>query len=88
MKKIKTFIEDMWYCFINEIFPVVGFISFVLVLMLGFAVQQYKAHEWKCEMKSTVQGLEWSYKLGEGCMVKTENGWIDYNKLIYKKEVK
>ena len=88
MNEIKEFLKDMFICFIEDVLPVVGMISFIILLMIGFSVHQYKAHEWKCEMKATVQGLKWSYRLGEGCMVKTDKGWMDYDRLIYTKGVK
>lgn len=88
MNEIKDFLKEMFDCFIEDVFPILGMISFVLVFIIGFSISQYKASEWKCEMKATIQGLQWTYRPVEGCMVKTENGWLDYDKLIYKKEVK
>ena len=34
--------------------------------------------------KATMQEMEYSYGIFQGCMVKQENGkWIDYNRLRY-----
>ena len=40
----------------------------------------------ECEAKATKQNLEYDYGIFQGCMVKTDIGWMDYDRLIYKKD--
>lgn len=88
MSEIKDFLKEMFDCFIEDVFPILGMISLVLVFIVGVSVLLVDSQELTCAKKADAQRLEWSYEPLEGCMVKTENGWLDYDKLIYKKEVK
>ena len=92
MSEIKDYLKEMFDCFMEDVqdilLPVLGLISLVLVLIVGISVLLVDSQELTCAKKADAQRLEWSYEPLEGCMVKTENGWLDYDKLIYKKEVK
>ena len=64
------------------------FVILSVVIILPLSGLQYFGTKYTCEAKAEAQNLEWDFGVAKGCMVKTENGWIDYNRLIYKKEVK
>lgn len=38
-----------------------------------------------CHCKAEAQGLESDWGFWTGCLVKTENGWMDYDRLRYMK---
>ena len=62
-----------------------GCLALVLTIVLVLAV----AGVWdyvSCKNKSEKQGMECSWGPFQGCMVKTENGWIDYERLRYMGE--
>ena len=62
-----------------------GCIALVLTIVLvigGAAVWDYIS----CKNKSEKQGMECSWGPFQGCMVKTEKGWIDYERLRYMGE--
>ena len=62
---------------------IIGFIVAVLIIF-GCYYGMYKLQEYKCYTKATMQEMEYSYGIFQGCMVKQENGkWIDYNRLRY-----
>ena len=61
---------------------------FFVLLILPLTGLYYFGTKYKCEAKATAQGMEWSYDAAKGCMVKTENGWVDYKRLIYIKGAK
>lgn len=80
LEELIDFIEFM-------IKPVLIIGLFGALFIGGVGLIGYKAHEYKCKSKATTQNMEYDYGLFKGCMVKTENGWMDYNRLIYKKDV-
>lgn len=62
-----------------------GCIALVLTIVLvlgGAAVWDY----FGCHNKAAKQGMECSWGPFQGCMVKTEKGWIDYERLRYMGE--
>lgn len=62
-----------------------GCLALVLTIVLVLAV----AGVWdyvSCKNKSEKQGMECSWGPFQGCMVKTEKGWIDYERLRYMGE--
>jgi hypothetical protein len=59
-----------------------------LVIIIPLCGIWYFGAKYTCEAKAEAQNLEWDFGVAKGCMVKTENGWMDYDRLIYKKEVK
>ena len=59
--------------------------SIILILILAVA-PSYLISKASCSAKAEAQGYEHEYGLFKGCMVKTEKGWMDYNRLIYKRE--
>ena len=61
------------------------FVIFILLVIVGGTnLAVYKINELKCRSKATMQNMEYSFGLFQGCMVKEENGnWIDYNRLRY-----
>lgn len=67
--------------------PVLSLVLIGVLVIGGSGLVLYKVHEYKCEAKATTQNMEYDYGLFKGCMVKTENGWMDYNKLIYKMDI-
>lgn len=59
-----------------------------LVLIVSLAVAPvYLLERATCSAKAEAQGYEYEFGIFKGCMVKTEKGWMDYNRLIYKKDV-
>lgn len=56
---------------------------FIIVLVL---VGAYGLAYISCKNKTEKQGMECSWGPFQGCMVKTENGWIDYERLRYMGE--
>lgn len=63
----------------------IGCLAYVLAAVLivgGVVVGNYI----QCKNKTEKQGLECSWGLFQGCMVRTENGWIDYERLRYMGE--
>lgn len=67
------------------VFP---FILLCLVIITPLCGIWYFGAKYTCEAKAEAQNLEWDFGVAKGCMVKTENGWMDYDRLIYKKDVK
>lgn len=60
----------------------IGCIAIVLTIILvvgGAAVWDY----FGCKNKAEKQGMECSWGPFQGCMVKTEKGWMDYDRLRY-----
>lgn len=58
-----------------------------LVLIVSLAVAPaYLFNRATCSAKAETQGYEYEFGMFKGCMVKTEKGWMDYNRLIYKKD--
>lgn len=54
------------------------FYAFIVVALLGGAIVfKYVS----CHSKASKQGLECSYNPLQGCMVKIDGKWIDYNRL-------
>ena len=56
-------------------------ITIVLILVVA-GVGDYIS----CKNKTEKQGMECSWGPFQGCMVKTEKGWIDYARLRYMGE--
>lgn len=74
-----------------------AFIYGLLSLLLGLAiiipiaviglVSIDKLAASSCEAKGKVINMEVQYNAPIGCMVKTEQGWINYEKLLYIKNL-
>ena len=56
-----------------------GAVVLCVVLVIAIA---YPFGRCECKAKAEKQGFEWSYGLFEGCMIKVDDGWLDYNKWI------
>jgi hypothetical protein len=69
-------------------FILFGIVFPFLVIIIPLCGIWYFGAKYTCEAKAEAQNLEWDFGVAKGCMVKTENGWMDYDRLIYKKEVK
>ena len=54
----------------------------IVVVLAGAGIWDYIS----CKNKSEKQGMECSWGPFQGCMVKTEKGWIDYERLRYMGE--
>ena len=72
----ETFFEFIFF----EIF-VPAVLTFVLIILPLFGIWNVGA-KYTCEAKAEAQNLEWDFGVIKGCMVKTENGWMDYERLI------
>lgn len=57
----------------------------ILILILGVA-PVYLFSKANCSAKAEAQGYDYEYGFFKGCMVKTEKGWMDYDRLIYKRD--
>ncbi|WP_405350511.1 hypothetical protein [Ruminobacter amylophilus] len=55
--------------------------SFAAVIGLGLTAGYYECHS-----KAEKQGYVCEWGPLSGCMVKTEHGWMDYDRLRYMKE--
>lgn len=67
---------------------VVPAILICAIIVLPLCGVSYFGTKYTCKSKAEAQNLEWDFGVAKGCMVKTESGWMDYDRLIYKKEVK
>lgn len=72
--------------FEDVITPALIMISISVIFLLPVIGIVYWAEKSQCEAKATKQNLEYDYGLLQGCMVKTDKGWMDYDRLIYKKD--
>lgn len=62
-----------------------GCLITVILIVLVF-VGIYGEAYYTCKNKTEKQGMECSWGPFQGCMVKTEKGWIDYERLRYMGE--
>jgi hypothetical protein len=62
-----------------------GCLSWILTVII-VVVFVYACDYITCKSKSEKQGMECSWGPIQGCMVKAENGWMDYERLRYIKE--
>lgn len=62
-----------------------GCLALVITIVLVF-VGVYGEAYYSCKNKTEKQGMECSWGPFQGCMVKTEKGWIDYERLRYMGE--
>lgn len=72
--------------FDDVIIPSLIIIALAVIFTLPIIGIVYWADKSQCEAKATKQNLEYDYGPLQGCMVKTEKGWMDYDRLIYKKD--
>lgn len=77
----------MSYFFDDEIILSLTIIALIVLFSLPIIGVAYWADKSQCEAKATKQNLEYDYGPLQGCMVKTDKGWMDYDRLIYKKDV-
>lgn len=63
----------------------IGCLAIVITIVLVL-VGAYGWEYISCKNKTEKQGMECSWGPFQGCMVKTENGWIDYERLRYMGE--
>lgn len=63
----------------------IGCLATVIIIVLAVAGVYGEAY-YTCKNKTEKQGMECSWGPFQGCMVKTENGWIDYDRLRYMGE--
>lgn len=60
----------------------------VLALIIPLVVTPtYLLERASCSAKAEAQGYVYEFGLFKGCMVRTEKGWMDYDRLIYKKDI-
>lgn len=72
----------------DMIIMLVTMIITAVVLIVSLAVAPaYLLERASCSAKAEAQGYEYEFGIFKGCMVKTEKGWMDYNRLIYKKDI-
>ena len=58
-----------------------------LILTIIFVLGAYACFEYSaCHNKAEKQGFKCEWGPLQGCMVKTDNGWMDYERLRYVKE--
>lgn len=63
----------------------IGCIALVITIVLVL-VFVYGENYFSCKSKASKQGMECSWGPYQGCMVRTEKGWIDYERLRYMGE--
>ena len=68
---------------IKDLFVMILGVILIVCLLVGLSnfVPFYG-----CKIKAERQEMEWSYGIFQGCMVKQDNKWIDYDRLRYTKE--
>ena len=62
-----------------------GCLATVIIIVLAVALVCGESYL-GCKKKAKMQGMECSWGPFQGCMVKTEKGWIDYERLRYMGE--
>lgn len=60
-------------------------LSIVLVI-IGILFLPFVADSSSCRAKAVKQGLQFDYGIAQGCMVKYNGKWIDYDRLRYTEE--
>lgn len=65
---------------------VIMLITALIVILTLAVTPSYFINRATCSAKAKAQGYEYEYGLFKGCMVKTDKGWMDYDRLIYKKD--
>ena len=60
-------------------------LDIILTIVIVFGLV-YGDNYFQCKNKAEKQGMECSWGPFQGCMVKTEKGWIDYERLRYMGE--
>lgn len=66
----------------EEVLTLVAIVLFVAgVLFLPFVVDKAQ-----CKAKAVKQELQYDYSIMQGCMVKYNGKWIDYDRLRYTEE--
>ena len=80
-------IDDLIDDLKDLIVPIIALLVIGGIFAITGTILISSLEESECKAKATKQNLEYDYNLSQGCMVKTENGWIDYKRLIYKKDI-
>ena len=57
-----------------------------ICLILGVLLLPVVADRAQCKAKAVKQGLQFDYGIAQGCMVKHNGKWIDYDRLRYTEE--
>ena len=76
-------IEALKYALLDVI--ILGAIIIPLIVLASIATD--KLAEYNCEARGKVINMEVQYNTSTGCMVKTEHGWINYDKMLYIKNL-
>lgn len=70
-------------CILTDLCRLVLTLGFIMLLLLGGCKLAYQQEELTCYAKADITKMVVKYNKNAGCMVKTEHGWIDYDKLTY-----
>lgn len=66
----------------NENLPLIVLVIFIVgVLFISATVDGLI-----CRAKAVKQGLQYDYGMAQGCMVKYNGKWVDYDRLRYTEE--
>ena len=80
-----TFMDRVrwWWDGDHDVLMFFGLLLGAVVLCVAIVTAiAYPLGKCECRAKAAKQGFEWSYGLFEGCMIKLDDGWLDYNKWI------
>lgn len=74
---IENTIKPIFELIINIIFCLIPiFIAILLIIGAVWGLPYYQ-----CATKAEIQGMDYSFGIIQGCMVKQNGKWIDYNRL-------
>ena len=57
-----------------------------ICLIVGILFLPVVADRAQCRAKAVKQGLQYDYGIAQGCMVKYNGKWVDYDRLRYMEE--
>lgn len=58
----------------------------IVLVIVGIVMLPVVADRAQCRAKAVKQGLQFDYGIAQGCMVKYNGKWIDYDRLRYTEE--
>ena len=58
----------------------------MFLIIVGILFLPVVADQAQCRAKAGKQGLQFDYGIAQGCMVKYNGKWVDYDRLRYTEE--
>ena len=58
---------------------IIFFVATVVIALVTFLIA-YPLPRYECSIKAEKQGLEYDFGLIQGCMVKIDGKWVDYDR--------